>query len=109
MDFLVVLAEWLDLAFSTIGIGLFFQLYRQRQIMSDAVWWVRAHHRQEWIQRFLDAAIRNHVQKPVEMLITLSVEDGHPLSEAEQFFARQYHLGLEKGEDAHEETSKAPA
>jgi hypothetical protein len=90
MDFFVVLGQWIDLGLDGLGFLWLLQLYRHRHMLRDSLWWAMAHHRQQWIERYIDAAIAKGQRRAAEQLVYTLEKIGHPLSAIESNFALNY-------------------
>ncbi|PSR32885.1 MAG: hypothetical protein C7B46_12430 [Sulfobacillus benefaciens] len=87
MDFFVVLGQWIDLGLDGLGFLWLLQLYRHRHMLHDSLWWTMTHHRQQWIERYIDAAVAQGQRRSAEQLIHTLEKIGHPLSPIESNFA----------------------
>lgn len=84
MDFFLVLAEWLDLGLTGMGLVLGTVLYRRRALVTDTLWWIREAYRQQALAAALDAFPAASEDR---ILADLERQWGRSLSPHERFMA----------------------
>lgn len=93
MDFLLVFAEWLDLGLTGMGVVLGVVVYRRRALLTDTLWWMREHYRQQTLLQVLYALESSGHASAEEGLAELSRQWKRPLSELDRQMARSLLAG----------------
>ncbi len=93
MDFLLVFAEWLDLGLTGMGVVLGAILYRRRALLTDTLWWMREHYRQQTLQQVLYALDSSGRVSAEEALAELSRQWKRPLTELDREMAQSLLAG----------------
>ncbi len=88
MDFLLVFAEWLDLGLTGMGVVLGAILYRRRALLTDTLWWMREHYRQQTLLQVLYALESSGQMSADDALGELSRQWNRPLTELDRQIAQ---------------------
>lgn len=97
MDFLLVVAEWLDIGITGVGLLLGTVLYRRRALITDTLWWVREAHRRRAMAEII-ARMRHGPRSEEDVVKEIEHLWGHGLDASDRAWAHFLWHGINWGE-----------